>query len=135
MEGDRDGFQSLIKLGPSCLDKKIEVLGPDTPSSDVLDAYRILTAHQQRGEAILKEAEPDQAVPAVVGVRLKSDRLRGWSEQDFIDVDVVRLVHGKCDGAGEGLCTDGDLANELLRASLNILFADVFQEFSADRAG
>lgn len=38
------------------------------PSSDAFDADRVLTAHQQRVEAVVETAKSDQPVPAVVRV-------------------------------------------------------------------
>lgn len=38
------------------------------PSLDAFDADRVLTAHQQRVEAVAETAKSDQPVPAVVRV-------------------------------------------------------------------
>lgn len=53
----------------------------------------------------------------------------------FVDVDVVRFVHRECDRPGKCVGSDGDLADELLRAGLDVLLADVLEEFGPDRAG
>ena len=37
-------------------------------SSNALNANRELAAHEQRLEAVIEAAEPDQAIPTVIGV-------------------------------------------------------------------
>jgi hypothetical protein len=62
-----------------------------------------------------------------------SDRLRCGPEEDFIDIDVVRLADSKRDTPGECTRSDRNLADELPGARLDIFLADMLKKFGVDR--
>lgn len=67
--------------------------------------------------------------------RVLSYRLRSGSEENFVDVDVIRLADGKRDTAGECTGSDGDPADEIPGACLDVPFADMLEEFGTDCTG
>ena len=100
---------------------------------------RALEKHQPSD--LLEEQEAARAVSHAnwaksgsgAAVHLVSDGLSRGPEQDFVDIDIVGLVHGKSDRSSKRVSADGDLADEVLRARLDVFLADVFEEFGFNR--
>jgi hypothetical protein len=60
----------------------------------------------------------------------RADWLECRTEQDLLDIHVVGFV----DRAGDGVGDDGDLADDILRAFLDVFLADMLEKLRAHRA-
>lgn len=83
---------------------------PPAEAGPIRTTHRLTPLHVSDGEpkAVVVKVSDSQAVVAELRTQSPADRFRGWREGLF-----VYLVDTKCDGTGDGICSEGQAVTAL----------------------